>query len=56
MVQDANSPPVLEQFGVKNNYAFVKNMTVSILENQRRQIDGIKKDGWMILNELNTTG
>jgi len=34
MVQDTNFPPVLEQLGVKNNYAFVKNMTVSILENK----------------------
>jgi len=37
MVQDTNSSPVLDQLGVKNNFGFVKNMTVSILENQREK-------------------
>ena len=36
MVQNTKSPPVLDQLGVKNNFVFVKNLTVSILENQRR--------------------
>ena len=51
MVQDTNFPPVLEQLGVKKNHVFAKNLTASILENQRKQIDVLKKDGWMIKNE-----
>ena len=45
MVQDTNFPPVLEQLGVKKITYLLNNMTVSVLENQRGQIDGIKKDG-----------
>jgi len=43
MVQDTNSSPVLDQLGVKNNHAFPINMTVSILENYKKQIDVLKK-------------